>query len=271
VFRSIVRTDVGTVRARNEDASHVDPAGRFALLADGMGGHKAGDVASSMAVDIVRTELVAGADAMAAFAAAPTPRNRGRVHRIVERAIRFANAAIRERGRLEPDKRGMGTTLEVAVVLGAELIVAHVGDSRTYLVRDGAIAQLTEDHTVAQMMRRAGTWDEAEVAGSPLRSALSNALGLMTAFRIDHIERTLRPGDRVLVCSDGLYEYFRTDELAAVLGSAPDLDTLVDEARVRGGHDNITGILLEIEADIDGEAVTDPGPARTMSHIAPRA
>jgi protein phosphatase len=252
VVRSIVRTDVGRVRARNEDATHVDAAGRFALLADGMGGHKAGDVASAMAIDIVRAELEAGAPALDAFAEAATPRNRGRVHRLVERAVRFANAAIRERGRLEPDKRGMGTTLEVVVVLGAELIVAHVGDSRTYLVRDGGIAQLTEDHTVAQMMRRAGTWDEAAGALSPLRSALSNALGLMAGFRIDHIERALRPGDRVLVCSDGLYDYFRSDELAAVLGSAPDLDTLVDEARVRGGFDNITGILLEVDGDVEG-------------------
>jgi protein phosphatase len=213
----------------------------------------------------VRTELDAGSAALDAFAAAPTPRNRGRVHRLVERAVRFANAAIRERGRLEPDKRGMGTTLEVVVVLGAELIVAHVGDSRTYLVRDGAIAQLTEDHTVAQLMRRAGTWNEAEGALSPLRSALSNALGLMAGFKIDHVERTLRPGDRVLVCSDGLYESFRSDELAAVLGTAPDLDTLVDEALVRGGFDNITGILLDIEADAADDADTHPGVASPRS------
>ena len=261
---------MGRVRSRNEDATYIDAAGRFALLADGMGGHKAGDVASAMAVDIVREELEAGADALDAFADAPTPRNRGRVHRLVERAVRFANAAIRERGRLEPDKRGMGTTLEVVVVLGAELIVAHVGDSRTYLVRDGAIAQLTEDHTVAQLMRRAGTWDEATGYASPLRSALSNAIGLMAAFRIDHVERTLRPGDRVLVCSDGLYDYFHSDELAAVLGSAPDLDTLVEQARVRGGFDNITGILLDIEADADDAAETHPG-VTTLSHTAPRA
>jgi protein phosphatase len=93
----------------------------------------------------------------------------------------------------------------------------------------------------------------------------------MTAFKIDHIERTLRPGDRLLLCSDGLYEYFRSDELAAVLGTAPDLDTLVEEARVRGGFDNITGILLDIEADADDDADTHPGahlPVRA-SHAIP--
>src|SRR2546423_2249008 len=151
-------TDVGVVRERNEDAAYVDPARRFVILADGMGGHRAGDVASAMAVEIVRGALEAGARELAAFAEAPSVVARRRGHAVVERAIVLANEAILARGHAEADKHGMGTTLEVVLVLAGELFVAHVGDSRTYLVRDGRIVQLTADHTVAETMRRAGTW-----------------------------------------------------------------------------------------------------------------
>jgi protein phosphatase len=244
----IVRTDVGAVRERNEDAAYVDPDGRFAILADGMGGHSAGDVASSMAVDVVRRAITRALAELASFASAPPSKRRRRVRNLVDRAIKLANEAIIARSKAEPDKRGMGTTLEVVVVLGGVLFVAHVGDSRTYLVRDGRIRQLTEDHTVAERMRRAGTWSDEEAAASPMRSALSSAVGVVSGFVIDHGDVVLVPGDRVFVCSDGLYDYFNDDELAAALGGATaDLDALVAGAKDRGGHDNITGVVIEID------------------------
>ena len=262
-MRAVLRTDVGVVRERNEDAAYVDPDGRFAVLADGMGGHSAGDVASNMAVDIVREVLEREVGDLRAFANAQPARRRRRVRNLLERAIRLANDAIRLRSKAEPDKRGMGTTLEVVVLLGGALFVAHVGDSRTYLVRDGAITQLTEDHTVAERMRRAGTWTDEEAAASPMRSALSSAVGVASGFVIDHADVVLETGDRVLLCSDGLYDYFSDDELAAGLAADPlDLDALIAQARDRGGHDNITGIVLDHDdaapADALDDATTDP-------------
>jgi protein phosphatase len=262
-LRTQLRTDVGVVRQRNEDAAYVDPDGRFALLADGMGGHAAGDVASSMAIDAVREVLERELGELSSFANAQPARRRRRVRNLVERCIRIANDAIIARSKAEPDKRGMGTTIEVVLVLGGALFVAHVGDSRTYLARDGALTQLTEDHTVAERMRRAGTWSEEEAAASPMRSALSSALGVVSGFVIDHAEVVLEPGDRVLICSDGLYDYFSEAEITGALcGDTVDLDGLVDEARERGGHDNITGIVLEVDpaapSDVLDDATTNP-------------
>jgi serine/threonine protein phosphatase PrpC len=263
--RTLVRTDVGVVRERNEDAAYVDPDGRFAVLADGMGGHSAGDIASNMAVEILRQVLERESGELNAFASAPAAKRRRRVRNLVERGIRIANDAILERSQAESDKRGMGTTLEVVLVLGGVLFVGHVGDSRTYLVRKGEITQLTEDHTVAERMRRAGTWSDEEAAASPMRSALSSAVGVVSGFVIDHADVVLEPGDRVLVCSDGLYDYFSEAELAeAIGGDTADLDALIAEARARGGHDNITGVVLELDAGAPTEEL-DEAPTNPIS------
>ncbi|HTJ41114.1 MAG TPA: protein phosphatase 2C domain-containing protein [Kofleriaceae bacterium] len=255
-----MKSDVGAVRDRNEDAAYADPDGRFVILADGMGGHSAGDVASAMAVEIAREMLEAGAHELAAFASDPTVARRRRVRAMLDRAIQLANEAISLRARREPDKRGMGTTLELVVLAGDEILVAHVGDSRTYLLRDGALTQLTFDHTVAETMRRAGTWTDEEADASPMRSALSSAVGVMDDPMIDHVGVPLEPGDRVLVCSDGLYDYFKADELGALLaGDDPDaaLTALIAEARARGGHDNITGVIVDVDPDGAPDALDD--------------
>jgi protein phosphatase len=236
--RGVQRTDVGAVRERNEDACYVDPDGRFAILADGMGGHGAGDVASAMAVDVVRTCL----------AAIPGVRPR-EARTLLERAVRLANDAVLTRSRHESDKAGMGTTLDVVLVIGGEAFVAHVGDSRVYLVSDGAAQRLTADHTVAEVMRQAGQLTEEEARVSPARSVLCNAIGVSEATRVDHAHARLRRGDRILLCSDGLYEYLPDDEVATrvAAGTADDaLAAMVAHARQAGGHDNITGVVLEV-------------------------
>jgi protein phosphatase len=246
-----MRTDVGRVRDRNEDCAHVDPARRFVIVADGMGGRNAGDVASATAVDVVQTCLAASSAALAAYAAAPSPPGRMRIQSIIDRAVRLANDTVYARSRNEPDKDGMGTTLEVVVVLGLEAFIAHVGDGRTYLLRDREAIQQTRDHSIAELMRTAGTLTDDEARVSPLRAALSNAIGVTASISIDHLHLDLRTGDRLLVCSDGLYEYFAADQLAAYATGIDikiALAALVLEARARGGHDNITGVVLEIVA-----------------------
>jgi protein phosphatase len=264
---------VGAVRDRNEDAAYVDREGRFVLLADGMGGHGAGDVAAQMAVDVVRDHL-AGADRrLAALAHVPARRRHSAIQGLLDEAVWRANDAVVARSLVEPDKHGMGTTLEIVLVLGHEVFIAHVGDSRVYLLRDGAVSLLTADHTIAEAMRRAGSLSDEEAQVSPLRSSLSNAIGVTGDVTIDHAELTLEAGDRLLVCSDGLYEYFADGELASHLaGDDPDavLDALIGEAYNRGGHDNITGVLIDAEpAPADGplDDVNDEALAGLVEQI----
>ena len=248
VTSAVMQTDVGMVRPRNEDAAYADPQGRFAIVADGMGGHGAGDVASAMAVELLRAHREGEADRLAAYARSPRPAGREAIAARLRAAVEGANHAVYERSVREPDKHQMGTTLEVMVMCGPEALIAHVGDSRSYLLREGLLTQLTEDHSVAETMRRAGTMDDATAAVSPMRSVLSNAIGVTPEVSVDLIAVALHPGDRLLLCSDGLHDYFTRDEVGLHLtGRAPTigLARLIEQARARGGHDNITGIVIE--------------------------
>jgi len=246
--RAAMRTDVGVVRDSNEDVAYVDPLGRFAILADGMGGPGAGEIAAATTVDVVRTCLDTYLDVIEAFIAAPSADGRDRIRMLTERAVHLAHDVVIERQRKEPDKHGMGTTLEVVVIAGSEALITHVGDSRTYIVRDGVATQVTHDHTLAEAMKRSGAMTDTAAKVSPLRSVLSSAVGMQAAVAVDHATIALRPGDRLLICSDGLHDYFDAQELAVRLSIA-DLDGalagMIADARQRGGHDNITGVLLE--------------------------
>lgn len=269
--RGSLRTDIGLVREVNEDAAFVDTEQRLFIVADGMGGQNAGDVASKMAVEIVRAVVEDVRDLLESFAAGPTASLRERVRIELDRAVRSANTAVFERGKREPDKSGMGSTLDVVLVLAGEAFVAHVGDSRTYLVRDGAAEQLTVDHTVAQGMVDDGAMTEAEARCSPLRSYLSNAIGVSPTVRVEHVHAQLEPADRLLLCSDGLYDYFAKDELADWLLSLPAelaLESIISEACDRGGRDNLTGLVVEIDAD-DGVPQPVVDEATTVANAVP--
>ncbi len=243
------RSHVGAVRQSNEDACYADPANRLFVVADGMGGHAAGEVASAMAVDIVRAAVEAARDDLDAFARAPGEPGRARIRALLDGAIRAANAEVLARSEQERDKHGMGTTLDAVLILAGEAFVAHAGDSRTYLFRGDSVYRITLDHTVAQAMCTAGAMTEEEAASSTLGSVLSNAVGVSADIEIDHVHFELAPGDRLLLCSDGLYDYFDPDELARCVtryrGDRA-LAELVDRACLRGGSDNITGIVIEI-------------------------
>jgi serine/threonine protein phosphatase PrpC len=243
-----MRTDVGVVRQRNEDSAHVDERGRFVIVCDGMGGHGAGDVASQMAVEIVREAMEDEAATFATYATEPTQDGRTQLAAVMRRIVEHANQMVFERSEREPALHQMGSTLELVAICGTEAFIAHVGDSRTYLVRNGKIAQLTVDHTVAETMRRAGTINSEEARVSPMRSVLSNAIGVTPTVTVELLRIELKQGDRILVCSDGLHDYFTKDELALHV-AAGDLDTvlaqMIEHARRGGGHDNITGVIIE--------------------------
>lgn len=282
--RASLRTDTGLVRTLNEDSAFVDHDERVFIVADGMGGQSAGDVASHMTVEVVRAALQDARAEIDAFEADPDDSRRERLRVELDRAVRAANSAVYHRGEHEPDKKGMGSTLDVVVVVAGEAFVAHVGDSRTYLFRDGRITLLTVDHTVAQGMLDDGAMTEAEARCSPLRSYLSNAIGVSPTVKIEHRHIRLRPADQLLLCSDGLYDYFDSDELGEWLRTLPSdlaLESMIAEACDRGGRDNITGLIVDIAADAAPEPVTEetsgsnavPLPRSrfesTMRHTAP--
>ena len=243
-------TDVGIVREHNEDSAYMEPASGFFIVADGMGGHAAGEVASAMAVDTVRKTLEAARAEIESFKRAPTDAGRRGIVQLLQSAVLSAHQAVFQRGQHEADKAGMGTTLDVVLIAGPEAFVAHVGDSRTYLVRDGRSSQITTDHTVAEVLVIEGklTIEEAQV--SPLRTILVNAIGVSADVGVEMAHVTLRREDRLLLCSDGLHDYFPIEEEIAqkLSAHAPGdaLKDMVELAKTRGGHDNITGVAVHI-------------------------
>ena len=249
-------TDVGMVREHNEDSGYVDPESMFFIVADGMGGHAAGEVASAMAVEYVSKSLNEHRAEIVAFANAPSEQGRRDLVQMIQDAVLAAHQAVFQRGNDEIEKHGMGTTLDVLVVAGAEAFVAHVGDSRAYLLRDGRASQITTDHTVAEVLVIEGKLTAEEAQVSPLRTILVNALGVSADVGVEMAHLQLHVGDRLLLCSDGLHDYFVTEEeVNTRLGSEngaplpPRLEALtamVDLAKERGGHDNITGILIDV-------------------------
>ena len=248
--RSAVLTDVGVIREHNEDAAYADPQGDFFIVADGMGGHAAGEVASNMAVEAVKKALDGSREDIAAFARSPSDEGRRALVSVLENAVRQAHQAVFERGAKESDKQGMGTTLDVVLIAGSEAFVAHVGDSRTYLVRDSRAAQITTDHTVAEVLVIEGKLSIEEAQVSPLRTILVNAIGVAPDVGVEMAHVRLKRGDRLLLCSDGLHDYFpletEVSEYVSEYEPSEALSRMITLAKGRGGHDNITGIVLEV-------------------------
>ncbi len=225
-------THQGRVRRNNQDAVHPPASGRadgpvFVVVADGMGGHVAGEVASRIAVD-------------EAVSASGSPADR----------VLAANTAILEEVGRRPDLAGMGTTMTL-VDLGADGTArgAHVGDSRAYILRDGALRRLTTDHTVVAEHVAAGRMTADEARTHPQRNMLTRALGLVPDIEVDAFEERLVPGDRLLLCSDGLTSMLPEGTVAELLGFGdpePAAWTLVEKANEAGGQDNITVVVVDV-------------------------
>lgn len=233
-------TDVGRQRSRNEDQFLVSMERSLFAVADGMGGHAAGDVASRTAIETV-DRLVGGvrpADGVAERAA-----------ELIE-ATRAANSAILQDAERDPERAGMGTTLTIFTVV-PELrtrVIAHVGDSRAYLLRDGVLKQLTTDHTWVQRQVELGKLSPRRARVHPYSSVLTHALGVPDEERIDTLMGEVREGDVYLLCTDGLTTVLEDDTIEDVLRDGPDLQAnardLIDAANHAGGPDNITVVLI---------------------------
>jgi len=269
VLRLAAKTDLGRTRDHNEDTflvadltrgtteflvdgqTEIGPRGLLLMVADGMGGAAAGELASAMAADLVfqhmaiswgRSQEVGGDDFI----------------RHLRTAVELANTRIHEYAKEHPDARGMGTTSTVVGVLGNRLYLAQVGDSRAYLVREGAAIQLTKDQSLMQRLIDAGELTEEQAAVSERRNIILQALGPDAKIRVDVTYQDLARGDIVILCSDGLSGQVKRDEIADVVTASSDgaaaCETLIDLANERGGPDNITVVI----GQFDGPGLPPP-------------
>jgi serine/threonine protein phosphatase PrpC len=245
-------THVGKVREHNEDAHHIDTELGMFLVCDGMGGHAAGEVASAIAIGAIRQEW--GRASLSEVAEAWLERGTAAAKKQLLDALRAGvvaahEAILAEAGR-DTSKTGMGTTLVGAIIVGGELVFAHAGDSRAYLVRDGISMQLTEDHTLLARLVAAGIDVDVSGEGSRFRSMLTNALGIGDEVKVSTFVVPLADGDRFLLCSDGISEYVRENEIGDVLTKQPSpargAQRLIDLALERGGGDNATAVVVRV-------------------------
>lgn len=253
-------TDVGKTRDHNEDNFLIDKKLRLFVVADGMGGHAAGEVASSIAVHEVRDSLLQNRDLIDRYEQADITVPPVEILQILEHAVQEACGAIHKRAQAEPDKRGMGTTCSVLLISGppgsAHGFIAHVGDSRVYLCRNGLTHQLTEDHSLLNELVRRGRIKREDIDNSPYRqykNAVTRAVGVYESVEVDTFDLDVLPGDDFLLCSDGLYVYFTEEELPTLLAAETVNDipkALIDRANEGGGHDNITAVFVRIPDDV---------------------
>jgi serine/threonine protein phosphatase PrpC len=249
-------TDLGLVRAGNEDAFVAEPM--VFGVADGMGGHQAGEVASEIAARIIRDRLGTGASNVGVVVAS-----------VVE-----ANASIYQAAHASADHQGMGTTLTALVVMRADesnvarFALVNVGDSRTYLLRNGELHRATVDHSYVQELVNTGHISEDEARTHPRRNIVTRALGIEPTVRVDTWLVPMVHGDRFILCSDGLVDEVHDHEIAAIAIAAPDpqvaADQLVAKANANGGRDNVTVVVVDVLQGVeptaaDAELESEPG------------
>ncbi len=255
-------TDVGQVRDHNEDDYLVDHDLGLIAVADGMGGHRGGEVASSAALEALRIAFVAGAP--------------------IDEAVVVANDAVYDQSVADPNLRGMGTTLTAGAFDDeGHVVLGHVGDSRAYLLRAGGLERVTTDHSLVEELIQAGELTPDEAERDPRRSMITRALGLEPGVLVDVIELDLEDGDRLLLCSDGLTTMIGEPELAERLHAEPDPASvaveLVDAANAAGGLDNITVVVIDVvdvvdDGGADARATVPSEPvARNVAPAAPAA
>ena len=250
---SVGLSDVGRKRAINEDAFFRDDKMGFYIVADGVGGHSKGEVASNEAVEQLR---------MWVYGAAPhlervldnckrNPDARAEVRRLLESGVQSACYMVFGLAELDPSKRGMSTTVSAVIIRDGFAFAAHVGDSRVYRMRDGDILQLTEDHTLINYKLKHGliTEEEAKTAGG--KHVITRAVGHKDYVQVDTADIDVTPGDRFLLCTDGLHAYFKDDRDLVELITGDDIEICANAciglANERGGRDNITAVIVDVE------------------------
>lgn len=242
-------TDVGRVRQNNEDAAVVDEGLSLAILADGMGGYLAGEVASGMAIEQISQALHAWRDPL------PSEPSLREWRRAIEDAVDQANQAIFDRAYTDSACAGMGTTLVMAAMTAdPRIVIAHAGDSRAYRWRAGELVQLTRDHSLLQEQIDAGLLTPEQARGAGYRNFITRALGVEDAMALDVVDHAIEDGDLYLLCSDGLHDMLSDAVVGSILAEGDSIlvgldacaRTLVEQANAAGGRDNVSVILIRV-------------------------
>ena len=241
-------TDLGRKRTTNEDAFFIDDALGLYIVADGMGGHAAGEVASREAVDTLYGMVKRGIGDLQPLVDPVSEAAASAACRLMESAVQAATYFVYSIAEIDRDKSGMGTTISALLVLGDYAITAQVGDSRIYCVRGDGVEQLTEDHTLIAWQIKQGLITPQEAARSPHRNIITRAVGNREYVEVDTRRVPLAAGMRFLLCSDGLHGYLRDEDIPAIvaLGETSSVERFIRLANDRGGKDNITAVLVEI-------------------------
>ena len=246
-YEFCTRTDPGLARENNEDSVTFDEATRLGILADGMGGYNAGEIASGMATAFIKSELGRWLSQAGRHA------NAREVRRAMEICVDNANRSIFNAANSNPQYSGMGTTLVLGVFQDGRAMLGHIGDSRCYRLRDGVLAQVTKDHSLLQEQMDAGLITAEQAATSSNKNLVTRALGVEDAVLLEVNEHRVEPGDIYLMCSDGLSDMVDDENIARILGSDAPLEEkvaqLVDAANANGGRDNISVLLARANTD----------------------
>ena len=235
------KTDIGKERKINQDFCLVSTEKpQLFVLCDGMGGHQSGDVASQTAAESIRTYL---------RMQSTLDLDAGKAERILKNAVSYANNVVYTRATESEDLAGMGTTADVCLLDFDTLYIAHVGDSRVYLLREGKLEKLTRDHSLVEELLESGAITAAEAEKHPHKNVITRAIGTNRSVVPDFIEKKLEKGDILLLCSDGLSNMLADTEIKNILISSENLDevsqNLIDRANQNGGKDNITAIVMK--------------------------
>jgi len=258
-IRFYAATDVGKVRKHNEDNFLVDKKLSLFIVADGMGGHAAGEIASAIAVRTVHEEVRREKELLDDYASAATGANkvtRKDIVALIEHAVQRACSKIHADALTDPNKRGMGTTLSVLLAVGDQGFIAHVGDSRIYLMRGGQVQQVTEDHTVLNELIKRGKLTREQIDKVQQKNAITRAVGVYERVEVDTLVLDLIPGDILVLASDGLHGYLETTEelkSALALEGGDSVKALIDLANGRGGKDNITTVIVKVGEEGSGD------------------
>jgi len=258
VRRGFGYTDVGRRRPHNEDAFVVDDGLGLYVVADGMGGHSSGEVASHQAIETLHNMVMREREALTQIEELPRvteppggsrrPVAMQRAQRILESAVQHATYMVFGLAENDPDRRGMGTTMSVLFLRGDFALTAQVGDSRVYRVRHGVAEQITEDHTLIAWQLKQGLITPEEARASNQKNVITRAVGSREYVQVDSNCVAVEPGDVFLLCSDGVHGYLEGDEIASVLrlGTQGAPRRLAELANARGGRDNITSVAVEL-------------------------
>ena len=248
-IRSFGHTDIGRRRKQNEDSYLRNDELKLYAVADGMGGHAAGEVASAEAVDTIFGMVKRGLVNLGPESEPLTEEKITKARRLIESAIQGATYMIFSISEVAASKNGMGTTISAAYIYKNMLVLGQVGDSRIYQIRDGNATQLTEDHTLVGWQMKQGLITEEEAKVSPHRNVITRSVGGREYVEVDTMVIELQRGDRYLLCSDGLHGYVTENEIPEFVELGGDNATraFIQLANDRGGADNITAVLVEVD------------------------